>query len=325
MKRTMFWSHFQSYRKCPQQYLYYKGWPGIDVGAGPGNPYPLSADDLRCEHHAAMGKAIQVVLEKFYNQERWKDPNLRGERLRDWLTSYAKHELQVALNDSTYIDWKKAPSIPEMERICVDGVVGYLSTMKAHRLLGSYAQSEVKVLGFVDEYTPIGGYIDFIIRRKGEDGKEEVLILDGKNSKHKSKYLSPDQLKFYAIAFKLSWDVLPDRLGWIWYRYPHGMVNDDGSVETGLEWIEFDVEDLRSLAADIVEVRKGMENHKFDPTPSPKTCRFCDYEPVCEARRVQREANAAKREAARAKKNAAFRKEVEEKGEEKDGIFHFGF
>jgi hypothetical protein len=38
-----------------------------------------------------------------------------------------------------------------------------------------------------------------------------------------------------------------------------------------------------------------MRAERFDPTPSPKTCRLCDFETVCDARRAQREANSTRR------------------------------
>ena len=41
MKR-LYWSHISMVRKCPLRYLWYKGHPDHDLGAGLGKPKPLA-------------------------------------------------------------------------------------------------------------------------------------------------------------------------------------------------------------------------------------------------------------------------------------------
>lgn len=113
------------------------------------------------------------------------------------------------------------------------------------------------------------------------------------------KYTDPDQLRWYALLFKLSYKKMPDRLAFVWYRFPHGMMTheEDGTetLETGVEWVEFDEGDLQGLAKRVLDVKKKMFKGNFDPNPVPSHCNFCDYESICEARQSQRAANAAKR------------------------------
>ena len=228
-----------------------------------------------------------------YNDELYREPQTLSQKLLD-LTEREFYRLES--KKWNRIDYGEARmSRAEMIQICRDGVVGFLQTMKAHRLLGPYAKAEVDLVGWIDKQNPIGGRADTIIRRPDTG----VTIIDGKNTAHKMRYTDPDQLRWYALLFKLAYRELPSRLAYVWYRFPHGKVTrqDDGAevVETGVEWVDFDEEDLRGLAQRAVEAKQGMDQHHFDPTPSPKGCRFCDYEPVCEARQQQRQANSRKR------------------------------
>lgn len=288
---TLYWSHFKMYEDCPQLFLWTKGWDGIDCGGGDGRPKPNPSEDSK--EHAVMGIAIQYAIEKMYNGELYKDPK----NLLEVMQKIAREEFQrLEAKPRNNINWQNSRiTRQEALKVVEDGVHGYLKTMKAHRFLGPYARAEVNIFGWINKWTSIGGRADTIVRRDDTG----ITILDGKNTKWKMKYTDPDQLRWYALLFKLSYKKTPDRLAFVWYRFPHGMIthNEDGSenVETGVEWIEFDEEDLQGLAKRVLDVKKKMHKKKFDPTPTPSRCRLCDYESVCDARQAQRAANAAKR------------------------------
>lgn len=290
-KSTIYWSHFKMYEDCPQKFLWTKGWDGIDCGGGDGKPKPNPSEDSK--HHAIMGIAIQYAVEKMYNGELYKNP----ESLLETMQSMAREKfLELESNPSNHINWNNARiTREEAIQVVEDGVLGYLKTMKAHRFLGPYSRAEVNIFGWINKWTSIGGRADTIIRRDDTG----ITILDGKNTKWKMKYTDPDQLRWYALLFKLSYKKLPDRLAFVWYRFPHGSVTvlEDGTevAETGVEWVEFDDGDLEGLAHRVLEVKKKMFKKKFEPIPVPNNCRLCDFEPVCEARQTQRAANASKR------------------------------
>ncbi len=288
---TLYWSHLVAYELCPQKFLWMKGWDGIDLGHGPGNRMPNPSKDSK--HHAVMGIAIQYAVEKMYNDELYRDPkNL----LRVMLGAGEKEFIRQEAKPWNRIDYGKARMTREdMLDVVRDGITGYLSTMKAHKFLGPYAKAEVNIVGWIDKWNAIGGRVDTIVRRDDTG----VTIIDGKNTKHKMKYTDPDQVRFYALLFFLAYNQMPDRLAYVWYRFPHGMKTngEDGSevIETGVEWVEFDEGDLKGIAQRALDAKKAMWKGKFDPTPSPKTCRFCDFESICKARQEQRRANAGRR------------------------------
>lgn len=288
---TLYWSHFKMYEDCPQLFLWTKGWDGIDCGGGEGKPKPNPSKDSR--EHAVMGISIQYAIEIMYNNELYNDPkNLLETMKRLALEEFHRQESYSSNN----INWEGSRiTRQEAIKLIEDGVHGYLKTMKAHKLLGPYSRAEVNIFGWIDDRTPIGGRADVIIRRDDTG----VTILDGKNTKHKMQYTDPDQLRWYALLFMLFYKKMPDRLAFVWYRFPYGMVTYDknGSeiVETGVEWVEFDEKDLQGLAARVLAVKSGMRDNKFDPNPVPSRCKLCDYEPVCEARIRQRSLNSEKR------------------------------
>ena len=232
-----------------------------------------------------MGIVIAKVTETFYNDELWREPAGLVYRLKE--LTRREFTFEIAQH---YIDPRMAPPREEMLQICIDGVTGFVGTVKHNRLVGPYARSEVDLVAYVNKYTPIGGRADYIIRREDTG----ITILDGKNSVHKGRYTDPDQLRWYALCFYLAHNVSPDRIGFVYFRYPYGTHKEDGTEDAGVDWVDFTKEDLQGLAQRAAEARKGMHKEKFDPVPVPSKCRLCDYEDVCDARQAQRKQNRRK-------------------------------
>ena len=292
---TLYWSSLFAYENCPQQFLWLIGWGMINVGGGPGHPKPPPIKESL--HHPVMGKVVQATVEKLYNDEMWRDPkNLSTSLLefvdREWFR-------QVKRN---HIDYHKARiTADEMVNVCREGVLGYIQTMKAHRLLGPYARAEVDLIGWIDKWNPVGGRTDLIIRREDTG----VMILDGKNSRYKEG--NPDQLRWYALLFRLAYREMPARIGFVWYRFPYGapafdkagapLLDEGGNptIEQGVEWVSFTEEDLRGLALRATDAKKAMRKEIFPANPVPSYCKYCVFESVCGARQEQRKANAEKR------------------------------
>lgn len=278
--RPLYWNHVANYEECPQKALWYSGWDGIDLGRGVGRGKPRPKDKSR--HHAIMGIVIQSVLEDLYNNEQWR----HREGLQERLVRVIKDRLAAACVKE-FVDWKESPPYEELEETCINGVIGYLKTMKAHKLLGPYARAEVPLLGHVTKWLPLGGKADVIIRREDTG----VLILDGKNSMTKMTHVDPDQLRWYALCYALSFHKIPERLAFVWYRYPY----NETTGEQGIEWVPFTRRDLRGLIERGQNVRMGQRKEIFPAKPAAKVCKFCDFESVCPERQAHRQANVAKR------------------------------
>ena len=292
---TLSWTSLSTYEHCGQQFLWLFGWGMIDCGGGPGMPKPRPKKDSR--HHAVMGMVVQAAVESLYNDELWHDPSTLTERM----LKVADREWFRQIKDKrNYINYDKAGlTAAEMLEVCRNGVVGYVQTMKAHGLLSlSYARAEVPLVGWIDKWNPLGGRADMIIRRE----QTGITILDGKNSRRKEA--DADQLRWYALLFRLSFRVMPDRLGFIWYRFPYGtpardpdgnlLYEEDGEtprIEPGVEWIPFTEDDLRELAQRALDAKKAMRKEIFEANPVPNYCKMCAFEDVCSARQAQRKKN----------------------------------
>lgn len=270
----LYWSNIEAYEACPRSFLWGHGWGTIELGRGPGRSKLKPEQDS--EHHAVMGIVLSSVIQHLYNDELWREPPTLPERI----TEIVNRELTLVLGEKK-VDWAKAPPRHEMLDVCLKGSLGYLKTMKANRLLGPYAKSEVDLTAWVDQYTPIAGRPDIIIRRDDTG----VMILDGKNSLTPGKYTNPDQLRWYALCFFLAYSVLPSRLAFVYFRYPDGSPPKDHPASqpwTGLVDVLFNRDDLKALGVRAKETHRLMQKELFDPRPSPKSCRFCDYRTVCD-------------------------------------------
>lgn len=288
---TLYWSSMTTFEGCPLAFLWSRGWGDIDVGGGPGRRKPIP--EPRSRHHAIMGIAIQAGIEEMYNQEWWRDPKTMPQKMLDEAQRCFNRELM-----SSYVDWHRSPPRSELEATVLSGVRGYVRTMKQHRLLGGYARAEVELRGYIDQHHGIAGRADTVFKRQDTG----VTILDGKNSKRFLDkktgqwftYTDPDQLRWYALCYYLMYGKYPDRLGFVYYRYPYGYIGEEGYEDTpaeGVVWVDFTPEDLKGIAARAVKARKAMDAEQFDANPSPQGCRFCDFEPVCEARQEQKKKN----------------------------------
>lgn len=270
----LYWSNIEAYEACPRSFLWGHGWGSIDLGRGPGRSKAKPAQDSK--HHAVMGIVLARAIEHLYNDELWREPATLVQKLTDLVT----REFTFAVNES-YIDWNESPPKHEMLDVCLKGALGYLKTMKANKLLGPYAKSEVDLTAWVDQYTPVAGRPDVIVRREDTG----VTIIDGKNSLSPGKYTNPDQLRWYALCFYLAYNVMPSRLAFAYFRYPEGTPPKDhpeGTPWTGLVEVSLTRDDLKTLGVRAKETHRAMQKELFDPVPSPKNCRFCDYKTVCD-------------------------------------------
>lgn len=101
----------------------------------------------------------------------------------------------------------------------------------------------------------------------------EYELIDYKTGRPKSaEQLAGDvQLSLYAIAAREAWGLEATR-GAYHYLLDDEKVTISGSGERA-DWI-------RGVA---IEVAEGIRAQEFEPTPSPRACRLCDYRLVCPA------------------------------------------
>jgi DNA helicase II / ATP-dependent DNA helicase PcrA len=101
----------------------------------------------------------------------------------------------------------------------------------------------------------------------------EYELIDYKTGRPKpaEQLISDVQLSLYAIAAREAWGLEANR-GAYYYLLDDEKVAIAGDAERS-DWI-------RGVA---IEVAEGIKAQEFEPTPSPRACKLCDYRLVCPA------------------------------------------
>ena len=126
-------SHLKMMRACPQQYLWHKGHPDHDLGAGKEKPKPLPDESKDSEHHQLMGTVLSTVVEEIYDHELYRDPKTIQTKIKEIVEqAFAKAEQRH------YVIWSYMTREEAMD-ICHKGAQNFLEILKEHRFLGPYA------------------------------------------------------------------------------------------------------------------------------------------------------------------------------------------
>jgi CRISPR/Cas system-associated exonuclease Cas4 (RecB family) len=288
MTRTLYLSYsaYKQYHNCPREYYFSR-------------VQKLVPDVKDSKHNAIMGTVIQAAFEKYYNERLWE--GLPLDVVAEELQDFARLRFFQFLEEE-YVNWRSptcrtsAAEIQGEMSVAIPHVLRYLHEAGLH---GPMTASEVDFKTPLTDNLSLVGYVDFIIRQ--DDGK--VLILDGKATKDKSR-VDPDQLRYYALMFFLRYHVLPDALGFLYYRFCDPEARDrpdqpDPRNQGPIEWVPVDLSELMALRQSLLETAdkiRDLDRTGVPPVnPTPKICNYCQWEHLCPERRAQREANAAKR------------------------------
>jgi hypothetical protein len=280
------YSGFKKYDQCP--YAYWHSY----IGKTP----PARPDDRL---GSIFGSAIGVLFEEFYTQRWWKkrsncQPFMLGqvERVVDDLlkkeTSPGKWGSPGGvLLWKGYGDGRNPKALysnrDELVTDVKEAVVRGLRIVKHYRLLGPRTEAE-KILDLEVEGNKIGGRADFIIRRTAPHG--DLLLLDGKGSRHRGRYVDPKQLHWYAMLYRRHFNEIPDKLAFLYWKF---------DPPDSIDWVEFSEADLDMLLDEVLTAFKhigqarsqlpkadpltvqGVARGLFRPKPNPDNCRFCAY------------------------------------------------
>jgi len=261
--RKEYWLSYSSYKlynECPQHYR----WRKVDKKDPP-------VPDSR--HNAVVGSVVQRVYEDFYNVELWRKGADTSSALMDLVPKYFYEYL-----DNEYVNFDDVTCPYTMEDLlgmCEEMVPRVLQGIKDHGLLGPYARSEVTVRAHLEKNFFMFGRVDFVIRKA--DGT--LLLIDGKASKHREKYVDEEQLLFYALAFSIMHGKIPDKLGFFFYHFA-----DEG--ERAFDWIEPTPERLAALRVKVQDTFTKIQRTWFRATPSGSACKYCEFENMCPERQA---------------------------------------
>jgi hypothetical protein len=278
-------------------YLSYSGWSKLEACAfAYWNEYEnrtkVDAPDDRLG--SVYGSVVGLLMEDFYILKIWKAEKPQQallERVRPTIDKVIKKETTPWKDrPAGVLMWKGSKegqnpkalytNIEELEADVRDTIPRAFRSVRHHKLLGPRTDAEYK-LDYVKGDDIIAGRADFIIKRVAPHS--DLLIIDGKGSRHRAKYVDPDQLRWYAMLFWLHTKTLPDQLAFLFWRF---------EPLQSMDWIsisEFEVEELYERVQEsfqslqtkrkllVVNAAPAGARNVYTPNPNEDNCRFCPY------------------------------------------------
>ncbi len=241
------YSGLSTYRLCPRKYKFqYVDRRRMDV------------DPKNSLFGIVMGK----LFEWFYQRRAWASVNPTSALLSwaDAAVAEAYAEKKFCREDDEYFHVSLRNDVETYVPTTVD-------VIRRHKLVtpGSVAEFDL-----TQEYTrkdvtiKLGGRCDFLHR------DHTVTIQDGKGSKYRDAYADSTQLIWYATLHYLKYGVAPDRVGFIFWRFP----------AEPLQWVDYTERDMRDVLDLSFTTEEKVRLKVFDPSPTA-ACRRCDYSSLC--------------------------------------------
>lgn len=280
------YSGWKKYDQCP--YAYWHSYLGKTVS-------PRPDDRLG----AIFGSTVGEMFEQFYVQKWWKK---RGD-CQVFMLSQVDAFVDKILKQETSPKWGKPGGIllwkgygedknpkalyenrEELASDVRDAVVRGLRIIRHYRLLGPVSEAEM-ILDVEAGGNKIGGRADFVIKRTAPH--HDLILVDGKGSRHRGKYVDPRQLHWYAMLYRMRYGHAPDKLAFLYWKF---------SPPESLDWVEFSEDDLDDLHEKVLGSFREIDDFRgrlpkegdpltlqalardvFRPKPGPDNCRFCPY------------------------------------------------
>lgn len=242
------------------------------------------------------GSAVGLLFEEFYSKSLWTLPNVRA-HMEDQVERVVDHCLDEAIRPQPkkgrsggVLKWKGDGEGQNPDGLYVDrgelvsdvraSVSRGLSTIRVHRLLGKGAKAELKLDAPVEGHI-LGGRADFVLRRVPPF--DDLVILDGKGSRRRDKYVSATQLIWYSMLYVEHHQRVPDKTAFVYWHF---------DPPSNVDWSSVTLDETAALKAKVLRVvntlsrlestvgsSKDLSKVKasYVPKASNWNCRFCPY------------------------------------------------
>lgn len=241
------YSGYSHYKICPLRYKH---------------RYVLKTSVRRDPRTAMFGSSIGKVFEWFYERKVWADANPVESCLR-----LSEEAMQEVFKEEDFSPLEDQPYVAELRSDLRQFVPAGIETIRKHRLLSENSRAEFNLTLTYrsgDIVVRLGGKADFC------HWGSSVVFMDGKGSRWREKYADPFQLIWYATLYYLKYHQTPDKLGFIFWRFP----------EDPVQWVDYGEQDMRKLVNEAVDTCRKIRLKLFDPKPN-RECVRCDYLEHC--------------------------------------------
>lgn len=203
--------------------------------------------------NSLFGSIIGKVAEVFYKEKLWRDPEVL-ETLLARVEPYTEEIITEEMKKGGTVDFTADFITYKSKKDLVDdvklAVLRILRIIKHHQLVGSEADAEVK-LDWKENGRTIAGRCDMMMVQMPPHNR--WIILDGKGSKYREKYVDENQLKWYGFLFRKKFGRSPDALGFVYWR---------SEPEVSVDWVKFTDEDLDKLEARVTATFDSINEKK---------------------------------------------------------------
>jgi len=258
------YSEYRTYIDCPRLYRLRR-----DKVA------PLEKDN---RYFALYGLLVERFFKKYTNEVAKTGRELTDENIRSVLTDIWAYVLET-----NHVNWNepfvKNGSDEIFEMACTD-VCENMRKFSFWKDARSEVTFNVSLKKTGDALTC---RMDFIV----EPQNGPIEILDGKGKMKIDTDADVEQLFFYALMYLLNKGRLPDKLGFLYYRFKL------------IKYIDFDKDTIMSFRDKLAIVKQAIkEDRDFHAKVKlSKHCQWCVYKCSCDAYAAKKKENADKKEA----------------------------
>lgn len=247
---------------------------------------PLDPDN---KANSLYGSVVGALFQEFYDQKLWSNPKTVKSVLVERAASVLDRIIYKETKKGNVVDFSKKPSTYQSKEDLLEAIVEAIPTglriIKTHRLLSHDVGTEV-VLDQTLRGHKVAGRADFVLTLE----QNKTTILDGKGSLYRDRYSKPLQLYWYAMLFREIRGVLPDQIGFLYWRF---------EPDKALDWIELSESRVDTLRQDVLDTadridlnqrrldvlsgdeKISLRDELFFATPG-KNCKFCRYLSICD-------------------------------------------
>jgi hypothetical protein len=264
------YSGFKKYRECPRQY-----WHSYV------NKTKVPTPENRV--NMLYGSCIGIIVEHFYRDKMWKLPDPAKEMLSR-VSSVVAETMRNEIKGGGIFNWKDPKlkkngphSLDQVIQEIREAIPNSLAIIRKFKLLGTDAAAEVKLDSEISGHM-LGGRCDFRMRRLHPLG--DLIILDGKGSRHRDKYVDIEQLHWYSMLHRRKTGSLPDQVAFVFWRFPPDEAVD-WSVPTRDAVDELQETVIRTIEEIEQRKRLPIAAQAFPARAKKGACGFCPFVFAC--------------------------------------------
>lgn len=244
------YSNYSTYIKCPR--LYYNRVNYVEP--------PMKES----KYFALYGILVEMFFKQYTNVLLKQRVKLSKKKIKEMLWKNWEWIL-----DKNFVEWTDPWVKESSDQIFEQAFQDVLLNIEKFSFW-SESQSEVSINVKIKKTDDLFTCrLDFL--RRNPEGK--IKIIDGKGTKKLDKNVDLEQLYFYALMHLFHFKKLPDRIGFLYYRYQM------------IKYIDFDEETIENFKKKLLMVKKTIKNDKeFKPKVKlSKQCKWCPYKDTCDA------------------------------------------